>query len=75
MKILNSSSNQVFDTDNPNFQEYFTGTKPSVLDSLHQHHRISDYEFLRKYFSKNHSVFYEFSNTIYYVLTGKEVDA
>jgi len=68
MKILKSNTKEVFDTDDVNFKEYHKDQEPNISKTLHWNHELTDYEFLSKYFPRDHSIFNEFSKSFYFIV-------
>jgi hypothetical protein len=68
MKILKSNTNEVFDTGNINLIEVFKGKKPDVPQALHLNTDKTDYEFLKQFFPVEHSIFWDFSESFFYVI-------
>lgn len=70
MKIVKSNAGikKVFDTDTLSVEYYKQST--AELTPLHHYHPhdLTDYEFLKKFFPENHSIFFEFGSSYYYVL-------
>jgi hypothetical protein len=68
MKILKSNTKEVFDTDNVNLKEVYQGKRTDNLKPLHHSHELTDYEFLKQYFTLDHSIFIRFSDSYYYII-------
>ena len=68
MKIVKSNAGikQVFDSDTLSVEQY----KGSIaeLKPLHHTSDMTDYEFLKQFFPENHSIFFEFGVSFYYIL-------
>jgi len=57
----------VYDTDDiSTIKEYTENTRD--LQPLHHTHNITDYKYLIQFFPENHSIFFDFGNSFYYVL-------
>jgi hypothetical protein len=69
MKILKSNTKEVFDTENINSIEIYKGNSSDKSKPLHHCHELTDYEFLQQYFPLNHSIFNEFPQSFYYIIS------
>ena len=56
----------IFDTENIEFSTN-SDAKPHTDMSLHLHHKITDYAFLRQFFPESHKIFKEFGASFYYI--------
>jgi hypothetical protein len=71
MKIIKSNygNKTIYDTSDILTRERFSGNFSELgkLPPLHQTHNCSDYEFLKKFFPEEHSIFIDFSESYFYV--------
>ena len=72
MKIVKSTKGfkQTFDTNTLSIEEYTGST--TQLEPLHHTSDITDYEYLKKFFPEDHSIFLGFGDSFYYVLNSPE---
>jgi len=69
MKILKSNTNQVFDTENIDSIESYSGEKMiDISKSLHQNIETTVCQFLAGYFPVAHTIFDNFKNSYYWLL-------
>jgi hypothetical protein len=69
MKIVKSNAGlkQVFNTDDLLSVEQYYGNI-GVLMALHHTHDKTDYDFLKQFFPEDHSIFFDFGTSFFYVL-------
>lgn len=69
MKILKRTNGQGIIYDTENIQESYASTlNPNTEQSLHHHHRTTDFDFLLQHFPKEHPIFILFGESYYYVV-------
>jgi hypothetical protein len=69
MKILKRTNGygMLFDTENIDFLAH-SNIIPDTQKSLHMHHQMTDYDFLRQFFPERHPIFMLFGESFFYVV-------